>query len=128
MSRPPIDDHVTFLFCSDLARSEAFYRDVIGLELVLVQQTCRIFRVCGSAYLGVCERDPGEGDKPIIVTLVSDELEAWHGRLTAEGVACDGAPRHNPKYDIVHFFATDPDGYKLEFQRFLDPAWPGNRG
>ena len=36
----------------------------------------------------------------------------------------EGPPKVNPTYDIYNFFARDPDGHLVEFQRFLDPAWP----
>ena len=29
--------------------------------------------------------------------------------------------------DIYHFFLRDPDGYLIEVQRFLDPAWPRDK-
>ncbi len=28
------------------------------------------------------------------------------------------APVHNERYDIYHFFAVDPEGRAVEFQRF----------
>ena len=125
MPLPPIDQQVTFLRCRDLEAATAFYGDLLGLELVLDQGPCRIFRASGAAFLGVClagERDvAAEGT---ILTLVTPEVDAWHERLAAEAVPLEGSPKLNPTYNIYHFFARDPDGHLVEFQRFLDPDWP----
>jgi catechol 2,3-dioxygenase-like lactoylglutathione lyase family enzyme len=39
-------------------------------------------------------------------------------------VAIEKRPTMNTTYNIYHFFMRDPDGYLVEIQRFLDPAWP----
>ena len=40
----------------------------------------------------------------------------------------EGSHRRNERFDIYNFFARDPDGYLVEIQRFLDPAWPAPLG
>jgi catechol 2,3-dioxygenase-like lactoylglutathione lyase family enzyme len=120
--RPPIGEGITFLFTGDYAASIHFYQGVLGLRLVLDQGTCRIYQLAGSAYLGLCDR-PAEGEHALILTIVTPEVDAWYDRLRAAGVRCDHAPRHNPAYGIYHFFARDPAGYRVEFQRFDDPDW-----
>lgn len=113
---------VTFLFVSDLTRSFEFYAERIGLQPVLEQPGCRILRIAGEAFLGLCEREPSPAG--VILTFVPRDLEETYARLSAAGVPCDGPPRYNERYDIIQFFANDPDGYTLEFQRFCSPAWP----
>jgi catechol 2,3-dioxygenase-like lactoylglutathione lyase family enzyme len=62
-----------------------------------------------------------EGASP---TFRDCALDGWHVRVTAAGARADGAPRENPRYGIYHFFFfSDPDGHRLEVQRFLDPRW-----
>jgi catechol 2,3-dioxygenase-like lactoylglutathione lyase family enzyme len=126
MTAPPIDQQITFVYTRDLERSARFYAEVLGLELVLDQGACRIFRVAGEGFLGVC-RDPARGVVPegVTLTFVTPEVDAWHERLAAAGVTLEGPPRETPAFGIYNFFARDPDGYRIEFQRFLDPAWPG---
>lgn len=118
----PVDAHITFLRVRDLTTSSAFYGRGLGLDLVLDQGGCRIFRLTDSAFLGVCERaDPGHSG--VVITIVTDEVAAWFDRFVAAGATCDGPPRDNPEYRIHHFFATDPDGHTLEVQRFFDEDW-----
>jgi len=125
MTPPPIDQQVTFIYTGDLARSARFYAEVLGLQQVLDQGACRIFRVAGEAFLGVCT-NPARAVVPegFTLTFVTPEVDAWHDRLTERGVTIEGPPRENPDYRIYNFFARDPDGYLIEFQRFLDPSWP----
>jgi len=120
------DQQVTFIYATDLARSAAFYGGTLGLPLVLDQGTCQILRVSRDGFLGVCQCGDGASVKPdgIIVTLVSDDVDGWYERLAAKGVETEAPPRENEKFNIYHFFLRDPDGYKLEVQRFQDPAWP----
>ncbi len=52
MTMPPIDQQVTFIYSADLERSRRFYAEVLGLEQVLDQGACRIFRVAGEGSWG----------------------------------------------------------------------------
>ena len=125
MSRPPIDQQVTFIYVQDLAASARFYGELLGLDQVLDQGGCRIYRVAGEGFLGVCGGLRAEAvPEGVTLTFVSDQVDAWHERLVAAGTTIDQPPAENSRFKIYNFFARDPDGYRLEFQRFLDPAWP----
>ena len=120
------DQQVTFLYVTDLERSAAFYGDTLGLALVLDQGACRIYRVSADGFLAVCRCSGTRPSSPdgVIVTLVTADVDGWYERLAAKGVAFEGPPSANPKFNIYHCFLRDPDGYQLEIQRFDDPAWP----
>ncbi|MEM7226450.1 MAG: VOC family protein [Pseudomonadota bacterium] len=120
---PPFAQQVTFVYCTDLEATCRFYREVMGLSEVLDQGACRIFRVAGEAFLGLCQ---GEGPpaRGITVTFVVDDVDAWYRHLVAQGVSTEGPPAENPRFKIYNFFARDPAGTRIEVQRFLDPAWP----
>ena len=124
MTRPAIDQQVTFLYTRDLAATARFYEDVLGLMLALDQGDCRIYRVSHAAYLGFCQRESApEEAVGLILTLVTSEVDTWHRYLSDRGVVFEKPPSLNPQYDIYHCFLRDPNGYLIEIQRFNDPAW-----
>jgi catechol 2,3-dioxygenase-like lactoylglutathione lyase family enzyme len=124
MGRPSIDQQITFLHTRDLADTARFYEDVLGLDLVLDQGDCRIYRVCGEAFVGFCQRaSASRTPMGTILTLVVADVDAWRDYLAHQGVAPDRPPAHNPTYGIYHLFLRDPNGYLIEIQRFDDPEW-----
>ncbi|MDX1711402.1 MAG: VOC family protein [Rhodovibrionaceae bacterium] len=116
---------VTFIYTRDLAETAGFYAEVVGLEQVLDQGSCRIFRVAGEAFLGVCARDDREvAPAGVTVTFVVDDVDGWYDRLWEAGAEIETAPEHHPEFNVHSFFVRDPSGYRLEFQRFESPHWP----
>lgn len=121
---------ITFLYATDPAASRRFYGETLGLRLVLDQGACAIFEVAGPrALLGICQASgPREAADPrrqggVVLTLVSDAVEAWHAHLLAAGVQPEAAPAHRADLGITYFFCRDPAGYLLEMQRFDSPDW-----
>lgn len=122
-----IDQQVTFLYCSDLERTAQFYQEIFNLEMVLDQGTCRIYRVCENAFVGFCQKAEPPADKnSVIFTFVTQDVDGWYRHLAEHGVEIEKPPAENPIYNIYNMFLRDPDGYLIEVQRFLDPAWPSN--
>ena len=118
---------MTFIYVRDLHVSAAFYENLIGLPLALDQGSCRIYRVAGDAFLGICQQRDAVDQSPsgaLILTLVTHDVDGWHRYLAERGVVVEKPPQYNPVYNIYHCFLRDPDGYLVEIQRFLDPAWP----
>lgn len=125
MTHPHIHQQVTFLYTANLAETAHFYEEVLGLSLILDQGTCRIYQVSDNAFIGICER-VGVSAQPegIIITLVSSDVDGWYTFLQQQGISFEKPPQHNPKFNIYHCFLRDPNGYLIEIQQFLDPAWP----
>ena len=96
MHPPSFDQAVTFLYTKDLERAGAFYGTTLGLEPVLDQGMCRIFRIAGQAFLGICH-DPERAlaRDGVILTLVTDAVDQWHGHLAGLGVEFERAPTYN---------------------------------
>ncbi len=124
MTRPSIEQQITFLYTRDLATTARFYESVLGLPLVLDQGDCRIYRTSPDGYIGFCRRQ-SVPDEPtgLILTLVTSEVDAWYQYLSQNSVSFERPPALNPKYDIYHCFFRDPNGYLIEIQRFNDPSW-----
>lgn len=116
------DGFVTFIRCVDLDRAQEFYGGLLGLELVLDQGACRIFRVSSSGFLGVCSGDPAPDG--LIVTLVARDVRQRCDELARRGVTFEKPVTYNPDFDITHAFVRDPDGHLVEIQRFESADWP----
>lgn len=113
---------ITFFAVRDLARTADFYERLLGLPLARDQGDCRIYRVNENAFVGFCARAHAPENPPgVILTLVTEAVDAWHARLFAQGVAFDMPPTRNERYRIDHCFLRDPDGYRIEIQRFEEP-------
>lgn len=117
------DSLVTFLRVRDLDRSQDFYGGLLGLELVLDQGTCRIFRVSESGFLGLCVGTPApEG---VVVTLVAGDVRERCDALARNGALFERPVSYDADYDITHALIRDPDGHLVEIQRFESSEWPG---
>ena len=123
MTRPPITQQVTFLHTANLAETAVFYQTILGLKLVLDQGKCQIFQVNGGAFIGFCEHFAGANPDGVILTLVSEQVDAWYDYLAAQNAPIEKPPTHNETFNIYHLFLRDPNGYLVEIQQFLDPAW-----
>ena len=123
--RPTIDQQVVFLATANLPATAHFYETVLELPLVLDQGSCRIYQVSRDGFVGFCEHLAApENPASIILTLATAQVDEWYEYLTAKGIEFEKRPTHNPKFNIYHAFLRDPNGYLLEIQQFLDPAWP----
>lgn len=125
MHRPSIDQNITFLYTLDLAATAHFYLNLLKLPMALNQGSCQIYKVCGDSYLGFCQRaDTPTYPKGIICTIVTDEVDQWYDYLRNQGVNFEQTPTFNQTYNIYHCICRDPNGYRIEIQRFMDPSWP----
>jgi catechol 2,3-dioxygenase-like lactoylglutathione lyase family enzyme len=123
VGHPSIQQQITFFYTSDLARTAAFYEDVLGLPVSLDQGDCRVYRLTPNAYVGFCQRCEVGQATAVLLTIVTDEVDAWYQRLAARGITFDAPPRINPRYNLYHCFCTDPNGYRIEIQQFIDANW-----
>jgi len=125
--RPSIDQQVTFLATADLEKTAVFYESILQLPLVLDQGSCRVYQTGGDAYIGFCqhlEQPPADWGNSIMITLATEEVDAWHAYLKEKNVPIEKPPTLNEKFQIYQCFVRDPNGYLIEIQTFLDPAWP----
>lgn len=97
----------------DLARAVAFYRDKLGLELVMsVEAQQMAFLRSGNVRLYLTESDDGPRSRPLIYYRV-DELRDLAERLESEGVPVKSAAHvvhRTPASELWMAFFEDPDG------------------
>jgi len=116
-------EQITWLYVADLDHSRAFYCTALGLDVTLEQPTCCILRITDTAFLGLCARPEPRQTPGLLLCFIVADVAAAHDRLLRAGATRDSPPRHNPTYAIEHAFVRDPDGHRVEVQRFLDPSW-----
>ena len=122
---PPIHSSITFFYYDRLAAAAAFYEEVMGFEPVEDQGWARIYRVGGSAFLGIVAGEkayhrPRAGNA-VLLTLVVDDVPGWYEHLAARGVTLLTGVQNRPEIQIRCFFLEDPGGYTLEVQQFRRP-------
>ncbi len=59
----------------------------------------------------------------MIVTIVTDDVDAFHQRMVTAGVVVESEPEYSKQYGIHHAFYRDHDHHLVEVQRFDDPHW-----
>ena len=119
-----ITGQISWVYTERLAPCVAFYRDALGLEVVLDAGAAMIFATSEGARIGVCEtfEDRVVESKGGMITLLVDgvaAVDAWFARLEAAGVDLQGAPATLERFGIYSFFVRDPNGYLIEVQCFL---------
>lgn len=114
-----ISNTIHFYGTSDLEKTNEFYRNVCLLELIKDQKKCHIYGKQGVFHIAFCTHiDVLNKQKSPIITFLVDDVKAWHKHVSRYCEASD--VETNDFYAIEHFFCSDPNGYTLEFQRFLD--------
>lgn len=123
MPHPRIGQQVTFLYTDDLETASVFYEETLGLELVLDQGPCRLFRIGPDSFVGICNRnDRPRGTDGVVVTFVVDSVDTWCAHLTEKGVAIERPAEYSETYKVYSAFFRDPAGYLLEVQEFRGTA------
>jgi catechol 2,3-dioxygenase-like lactoylglutathione lyase family enzyme len=100
----------------DLERSERFYRDVLGLEEGLRDETRRwlFLRAGGLAGMIVLQEDRGEWPtQHFAFTADAVEMDGAAEQLRAKGVSTVGPMVHD-WIPAKSLYFSDPDGHDLE--------------
>jgi catechol 2,3-dioxygenase-like lactoylglutathione lyase family enzyme len=121
---PSLQANNVFFYYRDVEAAARFYQDVIGLERVADWGFAKMFRVSPTFLLTLVDEQHGmhRSTEPKSVTLsfVTQEIDAWFEYLTAAGAPMRGPIRDASRHPTRGFVAYDPEGYFLEFERFLD--------
>lgn len=118
------------LYVSDLGTAEAFYRDVLGLEVIAKVDGRHVFFACGGGVLllfdALATKVPPAPDARLPVpphgaagqghlcfSATAEEISAWKARLEKLGITIE-ADFEWPKGGRSIYF-RDPSGNSLEF-------------
>jgi catechol 2,3-dioxygenase-like lactoylglutathione lyase family enzyme len=122
MSQPRIIRVSFVLAVRDLARSTAYWRDVLGwrLEFEDPGNWSFMFRDGVGVHLGEC-RDamPAAelGDHSYFGYIVMDDVDAYHAEIAARGAEC-GAPADKP-WGMREMHVRTIDGHRIMFAQQL---------
>lgn len=103
------------VLCTDRARSLAFYRDVLGLEVESEEGTAVHLRGLGQAFLLLPEASETPTPAPygtratLSFDLVVADLAEARAHFEGLGVPCEGG-----EAGAGFFVARDPDGLAIE--------------
>ncbi len=106
---------IIFFKTQKLDELKDFYINQIGCTMWLDQPDCFMLKN-GNMLFGLHKQSGADIDS--LISFVCDnraEVDMYYNKLKAFSRS---APTIDEKYNIYHFFATDPEGRKLEFQRF----------
>jgi lactoylglutathione lyase len=125
--RPPrlgVQANIVFLYYKDIPRAQRFYEDVIGLRLAVDQGFAKIYQISPTSFVGLVDESQGlhraSDSKPVTLSFVTQDIDAWYEYLASKGVKLRGPVRDATRHPTRGFVAYDPEGYFLEFERFLD--------
>lgn len=106
---------IVFCRTTDLKPLRDFYTTKLGCELWLHQGDIIILRH-GNFLVGFHDQDQADTDS--LITFFYDTPEKVDVAYQSLESVAQAPPKHNPTYQIYHFFAVDPDGRRVECQYF----------
>src|SRR5262245_8003737 len=115
--------NITFTYYRDLAQAADFYGRILGFELVLDQDFAKVYQIAKGAFVGLVDGEKGtlkaSETKPVMISIVTDDVVQWHTHLVAQGVPIFRPLKDHPALGLRGFMALDPEGYVLEFEQFM---------
>jgi predicted enzyme related to lactoylglutathione lyase len=130
-----LSGQVTFMYYEDLAAPRRFYGTTLGLVPYLENDWVILFHTASGATIGLVKapnhRTSAVTKRSVVmVSLVTDDVEAWYRELTGDGSMRIVKPLYDhPGVPIRAFEIEDPAGYPVEFFQWLEPPQvsTGNR-
>ena len=111
---------MAFYPCLDLAKTEMFYTQVVGLRTVFASDTVRIFHAKQGYFAFVAYGDGKIPRKHLCLSLNCanrESVDAEYQRICALGIQPQSAPAQHQSQPVYSFFLEDPNGYTVEFQK-----------
>jgi len=101
---------VANLFAPDLATASAFYRDVLGLELLMDHGWLATYGSHESMSVQISVASEGGSGTPVPdLSIEVDDLDAALERVRAAGIAVEYGPALEP-WGVRRFYVRDPLG------------------
>jgi catechol 2,3-dioxygenase-like lactoylglutathione lyase family enzyme len=108
------------LFVSDMARSLAFYQDVIGMELEWMPDPDNAYLTSGTDNLALHRRGGSStsGGDPVLdhigfLVARAGDVDAWARYLTTQGIPLSTPPTTH-RDGARSLYLEDPDGIRIQ--------------
>ncbi len=112
---------IVFLRTAQFERVREFYTQRVGMVIWLEQPQIAILRH-GNLLVGFHHQPAPDRDGLLTFFYEHrEDVDAMYAKLRDIATS---EPRENARYRIYHFYGTDPEGRRLEFQHFLHPLPP----
>ena len=113
-----------FLYYEDVEAAKTFYKEVMGFHVAADYGFAKIMQVAPKSFITLVDHTEGmhSADEPktTAIALVTDQLDEWWDYIQTQDIEMRST-EYNPVPGRPHhgFVAMDPEGYFLEFERFL---------
>lgn len=123
MKSKSIDGLITFTYYDDLEKAEKFYGEIMGFELVIDVDFAKVYKVADNAHIGIVGGKKGSikptEDKPVMLTVVVNDIDAWYIYLKERNVDIFQPPETSSYLNMKTLLMKDPEGYVIEILEFL---------
>jgi predicted enzyme related to lactoylglutathione lyase len=118
-----IEGMITFTYYNDLPAAERFYGEIIGLEKVVDVGFAKVYKAAENAHMGIVDSAQGHlktaEEKPVMLTFIVEDIEAWHNHLVENGVEITQPPKEPSYLRMKTMLFKDPEGYVVEILEWL---------
>ena len=121
---PSMNETITFFYYEDLDAQIPFYEGLLGLSKTMDADWVKIYRITPTSSVGLVKQGHGfhqvSDDKPAMLSIVTDDVDAWYQRLTDANVLVRSElPKPDTEKEpgrapVRGFIVEDPGGYTIE--------------
>ena len=117
---PGVTRQISWVYTEDLDSTAVFYAETLGLTCLRESGGARLYATSTNACIGLCQVFADRVVEPTgaMISLVTDDVDAWYQRLHARGADLVQAPERLERFGIYRFSLRDPNGYVIEIQQF----------
>ena len=115
-----IDKMIVYCRVDEFEQCEEFAEQVLQLKLWKKKEHCNIYLLNEQIGLAYCRAGSEDTcSEGILISWVTDQVDDWYCKFNDHKFAIT-EPKKNEKYNIYHFFGSDPAGNTFELMKFLD--------
>ncbi|MBN1274149.1 MAG: MBL fold metallo-hydrolase [Candidatus Aminicenantes bacterium] len=119
-----IQANVIWFYYKSLEEAQKFYEEKLGARLLVDQGFAKVYSSSPTGFIGLVDEAEGlhrfSENKAVTVSFISEEIDDWYIHLWKKGLAFVDHLQNMSSIPVRVFVTSDPAGYTLEFDRFLE--------